>query len=68
MSLKLGTGKTRTFSVCLQEELYAELVAVAKPLRVGQYIRLLVGAALADESEGVDTKREMLNDNWTVSS
>jgi hypothetical protein len=35
MSLKLGTGKTRTLSVCLSEEQYNALKAmqVAEPLR-----------------------------------
>jgi hypothetical protein len=66
MSRKLGTGRTRTFSVCLAEEMYAELKTAARSLKVGEYVRRLVDAALADERDGVDTKAALQEKNWTV--
>jgi hypothetical protein len=49
MSLKLGTGKTRTLSVCLPEELYfaAKAIADREPREsIGSYVRRCVIAAI----------------------
>jgi hypothetical protein len=59
MSRKLGTGKTKTFSVCLPEETYDVVKAIADKFpreSVGSVVRRCLDALVECVQEGEDMK------------